>query len=651
MLLNYSPSPPPREHQHHGERRRRRQRKPNASANDTPRMNAPPALRRCLWCSRWTLRRRRIKTVTTASLPPPVTRMMSNTINTKRDSSVIIAEASSSPFSCAMTTAEGSSEPENWRTNRRSADDETDEKEGGISVVWQTLGKPTLMKIISSVYILGVPSLLSVLCEPAIGCTESLLVGRVGMVYLAAIAPSSVMFWLIEEVCFALSVGVTTAVSEASAARSLISLDELDEVGGEKEGEKEKEMSKRRQQGNQEFVVTEETREIVQASVLAAFGLGIAFALAMQFMYAPAMRILGVSGDALRLGRLYTAIRCFGLPFFAVGVTFEGAYMGERDGMTPLCAFGLAMLATVVLQVALIHPSYGGLASVIGAGTAMSVGQLVAAGFLLVSANNRGFFNISQTVRRSSKDLPKLLMKAINLLNKSDVTDSTLWLFCGSASRMLVYTLCTALATQIGVIAAASNKYALDIYFFVCYLIEPLFTLGTVLLPKKLKTNKIEACWMRSILFCLAILSAIILCCVASITISAAGHFNLIEPELVKSLASVKPYVVASVGVGSFTYAADGIRIGMGGAKYVGKTQMFNLLLTVALAAWMKLYSPGSASMTLNHVWTLMVSFQFLRVCQHVYASAKSDKELLTTTEGEEGLEIKELGDGRENSR
>ena len=592
-----------------------------------------------------------MKTVTTASLPPPVTRkmMISNTVNTKRDYSVIIAASSSSPFSHAMTTAEGSSSEENWRTNRRS---ETDDKES-ISVVWQTFGKPTLMKIISSVYILGVPSLLSVLCEPAIGCTESLLVGRVGMVYLAAIAPSSVMFWLIEEVCFALSVGVTTAVSEASAARSLISLDELDEVGGggEKEEEKEKEMSQRRQQGNQEFVVTEETREIVQASVLAAFGLGIVFALAMQFMYAPAMRILGVSGEALRLGRLYTAIRCFGLPCFAVGVTFEGAYMGERDGMTPLCAFGLAMLVTVVLQVALIHPSYGGLASVIGAGTAMSVGQLVAAGFLLVSANNRGFFNISQTVRRSSKDLPKLLMKAINLLNKSDVTDSTLWLFCGSASRMLVYTLCTALTTQIGVIAAASNKYALDIYFFVCYLIEPLFTLGTVLLPKKLKTNKIEACWMRRILFCLAILFAIILCCVASITISAAGHFNLIEPELVKSLASVKPYVVASVGVGSFTYAADGIRIGMGGAKYVGKTQMFNLLLTVALAAWMKLYSPGSASMTLNHVWTLMVSFQFLRVCQHVYASAKSDKELLTTTEGVEGLEIKELEDGRAKSR
>ena len=174
--------------------------------------------------------------------------MISHNVNTKRDYSIIIARASSSPFSNAMTTAEV-----NWRTNRRSADDETDEKEG-ISVVWQTLGKPTLMKIISSVYILGVPSLLSVLCEPAIGCTESLLVRRVGMVYLAAIAPSSVMFWLIEEVCFALSVGVTTAVSEASAARSLISLDELDEVGGG--GEKEEEKKK----GNESTTTTRESR-------------------------------------------------------------------------------------------------------------------------------------------------------------------------------------------------------------------------------------------------------------------------------------------------------------------------------------------------------------------------------------------------------
>ena len=488
--------------------------------------------------------------------------------------------------------------------------------------VWLTLGKPTLMKIISSVAVLGVPSLLSVLCEPAIGCTESLLVGRVGALYLAAIAPSSVMFWLIEEVCFALSVGVTTAVSEASAARSLISLDELDD---DEEGMSQR----RRQQGGKEFKVTEETREIVQASVLAAFGLGIAFALMMQFMYAPAMRILGVSGEALKLGRLYTAIRCFGLPFFAIGVTFEGAYMGERDAMTPLCAFGLAMLATVIFQVALIHPAYGGLASVIGAGTAMSIGQLVAAGFLLVSANKQGFFNISQTIRRSSRDLPKLLRKTISLLNKSDVTDSTVWLFCGSASRMLVYTLCTALATQMGVIPAASNKYALDIYFFVCYLIEPLFTLGTVLLPKKLKTNKIEAGWMRRILFCLAILAALILCCLASVSISAAGYFNLIEPELVKSLNAVKPYVVASVGVSSFAYAVDGIRIGMGGAKYVGQMQLFNLLLTAGLAAWMK----KLGGMTLNHVWVLMVSFQFLRVCQHVYVSVKSDRELLMEEE------------------
>ena len=481
--------------------------------------------------------------------------------------------------------------------------------------VWVTIGKPTFLKIISSVAVLGVPNMLSVMCEPAVGCVESVLVGRVGALYLAAIAPSSVMFWLIEEVVFALGISLTTVVSEASAARSLISLDD--------------DVAEKRLQGNKDFAVSEDTREIVQATVLAAFVLGAVFALAVQCIYAPAMRVLGVFGEAFKLGRLYTAIRCFGLPFFAVAVTFESAYMGEREVMTPLFAFGLAMLSTIVFQVALIHPSYGGLASVIGAGIAVSIGQLVAAGFLLVRANKQGFFNISQTVRRSSKNLPKLLRKTKSLLIKSELSDSAFWLFCGSASRMLIYTLCTALATQIGVIPAASNKYALDIYFFVCYLIEPLFTLSTILLPKKVKTNKIEAWWMIRILFYLAIFAAIILSCATSLSISLAGHLNLIEPELLKSVTSVKPYVVASVGASSFALVIDGIRVGTGGAKNVGQAQVFNLLLTVALAAWMKLSAPGSESLTLNHVWVLMVLFQFLRVCEHVYATVNKYSYLL----------------------
>ena len=213
-------------------------------------------------------------------------------------------------------------------------------------------------------------------------------------------------------------------------------------------------------------------------------------------------------------------------------------------------------------------------------------------GFLLVRANKQGFFSISQTVRRSSKNLPKLLRKTKSLLIKSELGNSAFWLFCGSASRMLIYTLCTALATQIGVIPAASNNTLLDIYFFVCYLIEPLFTLSTILLPKKVKTNKIEAWWMIRILFYLAIFAAITLSCATSISISSPGHLNLIEPELLKSVTSVKPYVVASVGASSFALALDGIRVGMGGAKNVGQAQVFNLLLTVALAAWMKLYAP-----------------------------------------------------------
>ena len=91
----------------------------------------------------------------------------------------------------------------------------------------------------------------------------------------------------------------------------------------------------------------------------------------------------------------------------------------------------------------------------------------------------------------------------------------------------------------------------------------------------------------------------------------------------------MKPYVVASVGASSFALALDGIRVGMGGAKNVGQAQVFNLLLTVALAAWMKLYAPVSESFALNHVWVLMLLFQFLRVCEHVYATVNKYSYLL----------------------
>ena len=125
LMLNYSPSFPPHREQHQGGRRRqRRQREPNTASmmNDInacsfSSCSSAPSLRCCLCCSCFRGRRRRRKTVTTASLAPPVTRMMSNAVNTKRDASVVIAGASSSPFSRAMTTAEG---PPNRRIGGRT---------------------------------------------------------------------------------------------------------------------------------------------------------------------------------------------------------------------------------------------------------------------------------------------------------------------------------------------------------------------------------------------------------------------------------------------------------------------------------------------------------------------------------------------------
>ena len=62
---------------------------------------------------------------------------------------------------------------------------------------------------------LGFPALLNSLNEPLVALLETVLVARVGTIFVAALAPASALFGLVEEVCYAFGVVVTTAVRAA----------------------------------------------------------------------------------------------------------------------------------------------------------------------------------------------------------------------------------------------------------------------------------------------------------------------------------------------------------------------------------------------------------------------------------------------------
>ena len=155
--------------------------------------------------------------------------------------------------------------------------------------------------------------MLSVMCEPAVGCVESVLVGRVGALYLAAIAPSSVMFWLIEEVVFALGISLTTMVSEASAARSLISLDELDDDDGETNAG-----IRFRSEDTRDCASVRLSRICIRRRVRAR---------GTVYLRSGDAGI-GVFDEAFKLGRLYTAIRVWFV--FPVAVTLKSRVANEK---------------------------------------------------------------------------------------------------------------------------------------------------------------------------------------------------------------------------------------------------------------------------------------------------------------------------------
>jgi hypothetical protein len=130
-----------------------------------------------------------------------------------------------------------------------------------------SLDAATFRSLALALVTLGAPALLNSVNEPVVSLLETVLVARVGTLFLAALAPASALFGLVEEVCFAFSVVVTTAVSRAYG-----------------EMEDEEDNSKARAH----------IEEVVSTSAFASFLSGIVLAVVLQLFYGPICRVMVV---------------------------------------------------------------------------------------------------------------------------------------------------------------------------------------------------------------------------------------------------------------------------------------------------------------------------------------------------------------------
>jgi Na+-driven multidrug efflux pump len=433
---------------------------------------------------------------------------------------------------------------------------------------------------------LGAPALLNSVNEPVVSLLETVLVARVGTLFLAALAPASALFGLVEEICFAFSIVVTTAVSRAY-------------------GEMENEGDDSKSRGHIE--------EVVSTSAFASFLSGIVLAVVLQLFYGPICRVMVVPQEVEALLRMYTILRCIGLPVFGAANALEGAFLGNKDAWTPMIGWLLSGLITAALQLVFIQPTMTARNAVLSAGLALTIGQVFIFGYLWNIAARRKFFSL-EAIFRGAQGIVSAVKLSYRRLQEMRIVSEFAWLVINAAARMTTYVIITTCATQLGVLPAAVNKTLLDLYILLGLCAEPVFTVGNVLLPRKVRKSQADALMHRRALFYIAVFMGTTLA-LAAYFICGSGILTH-DPQLDTMVHEMKGLVAVTIGLSTTAYATDGCVIGLNGAHFVGVAQIVNTI--VFIAVYFTMSSVYGASTSLTHVWTALLIFQSLRIIEHV---------------------------------
>jgi Na+-driven multidrug efflux pump len=517
-------------------------------------------------------------------------------------------------------------------------------------------------RFFASVATLGLPALANSCVEPLLSSAETACAAKMGVLYLAALAPSTSLFAFAAEMCFAVSVVVTTAVAKAGAVAA----------AGKRSAFAAAETSS-------SSASASAAARVAVASMSAAFGGGALLAAVFAIAAAPILSLMHVPPEAHATVRTYVAIRALGLPFFAAANAAEGAFVGDGDGATPMRAWvagGAASLAALVLA---SHPSALGL-GLPGAACAIAGGQALTLLLFWREMRRKGWFDqrgagspspsegetkatkktrgaaaaSSSSSSSSSSSLAGHARDLARVLSDSNVVRDIGWMFLGAVSRMGTYAAVTTAASALGVIPGATHKVALETFWLLSFFTEPVFTASNALLPREMgckggsggggsgggregiggardeeerdgfgasegigrhSSPSPRARKLRDAFVACSVALGAALALAASRMTATAAYSD--DPAVSALLATLSTPVALTVGLSAIAYGVEGTLIGAGRVGYLGRTHARDFFVVLAALKARELGGAGGAFAGLAGVWWILAAFQGLRIAQH----------------------------------
>ena len=400
------------------------------------------------------------------------------------------------------------------------------------------------------------------------------------------------------------------------------------------------------------------TRRVATAATTTSFFVGAVLAVGFAALADPLLRVMHVPPETAPIVRAYVATRALGLPFFAASNAAEGVHIGHGDGVAPMAAWTCTGAGTMAALLLFAHPAAlnWGLP---GAAAAIAMGQIATAAWFARGMRKRGWLASSKDVGSvnhvSEMSRPGMFhtallgcRDALDVLKRTKMANEIGWMFLGAVSRMGTYAILTASASALGVVPGATHKVALEIFWLLSFLTEPIFTACNALLPRELAQGKIHAARrLRNALVVTAVAVGFVLACAGGF-LANMGVFSD-DPAVAAALKSLAAPLAASLGLAATAYGVEGTIIGCGQVGYLGRTHCRDFFV-VAATLWARQHWFPSDAVAggLAGTWWLLAGFQGLRICQHWFHLWRNKPFL---TYGAEDGERAPDGDAREEAR
>ncbi len=380
---------------------------------------------------------------------------------------------------------------------------------------------------------LALPAFGTLAAEPLYLVADTAIVGRLGTEPLAGLALAASVLLFVTALCSFLAYGTTPRVARARGAG--------DPSGASAVG--------------------------VQALWLAVL-LGLPLAAALAVLARPLAQLLGGQGAALDAAVTYLRISALGIPFVLVAIVGAGVFRGVADLRTPLAIVFVASAANLVIELIAVYGLDLGIA---GSAWSTVIVQVVAAAAYL--GLMRRHLRAAPSARPDRQELEALLRAGSHLVVRV-------------ASLIAAFAIATAVAARVDTATIAAHQVVNTIFTLLA------LSLDAFAIPAQ--TLVAEALGAQDPVLARRVGERVL---VLSVAVGAGVSIVLVAlSPLVARLFTTDPAVVsrATAGLvllalmllpGAVAFALDGVLIGAGDVRFLGRAMVISLVIYLPFAA------------------------------------------------------------------